>query len=89
MNQNSGNDKTSLVVDLPDKPGSLASFLQEFNEKQINLTKIESRPTRADEKFRSWFYIDFDGHYEDERVQEILQKHQSHVKWLGSYLKLS
>jgi chorismate mutase/prephenate dehydratase len=76
-------------VDLPDKPGSLVSFLQEFNDKQINLTKIESRPTRADEKFKSWFYIDFDGHYEDPRVQDILQKHLSHVKWLGSYLKLS
>jgi chorismate mutase/prephenate dehydratase len=88
-NQNTGKDKTSLVVDLPEKPGSLASFLQEFNERQINLTKIESRPTRADEKFRSWFYIDFDGHIEDEKVQEILQKHTSHVKWLGSYLKLS
>jgi chorismate mutase / prephenate dehydratase len=88
-NQNTGQDKTSLVVDLPEKPGSLASFLQEFNERQINLTKIESRPTRADEKFRSWFYIDFDGHIEDGKVQEILQKHASHVKWLGSYLKLS
>jgi chorismate mutase/prephenate dehydratase len=88
-NQNSGKDKTTLIVDLPDKPGSLVSFLQEFNDKQINLTKIESRPTRADEKFKSWFYIDFDGHFEDERVQEILQKHQSHIKWLGSYLKLS
>jgi chorismate mutase/prephenate dehydratase len=88
-NQNSGQDKTTLIVDLPDKPGSLVSFLQEFNDKQINLTKIESRPTRADEKFKSWFYIDFDGHFEDERVQEILQKHQTHVKWLGSYLKLS
>lgn len=88
-NQNTGKDKTSLVVDLPDKPGSLASFLQEFNEKQINLTKIESRPTRADEKFKSWFYIDFDGHFEDDKVQEILQKHGTHVKWLGSYLKLS
>ncbi len=88
-NQRSGKDKTSLVVDLPDKPGSLAAFLQDFNEKQINLTKIESRPTRADEKFKSWFYIDFDGHYEDENVQEIVQKHQDHIKWLGSYLKLS
>jgi chorismate mutase/prephenate dehydratase len=88
-NQKSGQDKTTLVVDLPDKPGSLASFLQDFNEKEINLTKIESRPTRADEKFKSWFYIDFDGHFEDEKVQEVLSKHQSHIKWLGSYLKLS
>lgn len=88
-NHRSGHDKTTLVVDLPDQPGSLASFLQDFNEKQINLTKIESRPTRADEKFNSWFYIDFDGHVEDDNVQEIMHKHASHVKWLGSYLKLS
>lgn len=88
-NHQSGHDKTTLVVNLPDQPGSLAAFLQDFNEKQINLTKIESRPTRVDEKFKSWFYIDFDGHIEDEKVQEILQKHPSHVKWLGSYVKLS
>jgi chorismate mutase / prephenate dehydratase len=88
-NQKSGSDKTTLVVDLPEKPGSLASFLQDFNERQINLTKIESRPTRTNEKFKSWFYIDFDGHIEDDNVQEILQKHRDHLKWLGSYVKFS
>lgn len=90
-NQRSGHDKTTIIVDLPvsEKPGSLASFLQDFNEKQINLTKIESRPTKVDEKFQFWFYIDFDGHIEDKNVQEIMHKHQSHVKWLGSYVKLS
>lgn len=88
-NQKSGHDKTTVIVDLPEKPGSLASFLQDFNEKQINLTKIESRPTKVNEKFQFWFYIDFDGHIEDENVQEIMRKHQSHVKWLGSYVKLS
>jgi chorismate mutase/prephenate dehydratase len=88
-NQKSGKDKTTVIVDLPEKPGSLASFLQDFNEKQINLTKLESRPTKVNEKFQSWFYIDFDGHIEDENVQEIMHKHQSHIKWLGSYVKLS
>lgn len=89
VNQPSGNDKTTIVVDLPHEPGSLASFLQEFNEKQINLVKIESRPIRVDEKFKSWFYIDFEGHLHDAAIQEILQKHQSHVKWMGSYVKLT
>lgn len=89
VNHPSGQDKTTIVATLPDTPGSLALFLQEFNEKQINLTKIESRPIRVDEKFKSWFYIDFDGHLEEEKVREVLDKHQSHVKWLGSYLKLA
>ncbi len=88
-NGKSGNDKTTLIVNLPDSPGSLARFLQMFEEKKINLTKIESRPLRGGDQFRSWFYIDFDGHIDDIDVQEIIATHQVQVKWIGSYVKLT
>ncbi|MES2731633.1 MAG: prephenate dehydratase [Bacteroidota bacterium] len=87
-NQRSESDKTTIAVKLSDTPGSLAKFLQDFNEKQINITKIESRPAREGNQFKSWFYMDFDGHYYDENVQAIVKKHQDGIKWLGSYVKL-
>jgi chorismate mutase/prephenate dehydratase len=88
-NARSTNDKTTIVVNLDDKPGSLARFLQLFDEKNINLTKIESRPLRGGEQFRSWFYIDFDGHIDDADVQEIIGAYPGQVKWAGSYVKLT
>jgi chorismate mutase / prephenate dehydratase len=91
VNQQSGNDKTSLVANLPDtdQPGSLFNFLAEFNARGINITKIDSRPIRKEGKFWSWFYLDFEGHYADENVQEIFKKYQPYLKWVGSYAKLS
>jgi chorismate mutase/prephenate dehydratase len=88
-NARSGMDKTTLVVNLPDHPGSLARFLQMFEDKKINLTKIESRPLRGGDQFKSWFYIDFDGHIEDVNLQEIINTHKAEVKWIGSYVKLT
>lgn len=88
VNQKSESDKTTIAVKLPDTPGSLAGFLQDFNERQINITKIESRPAKEGEFFRYWFYMDFDGHVEDSKIQEILSKHADSIKWLGSYVKL-
>ncbi|MBC7922647.1 MAG: prephenate dehydratase [Ferruginibacter sp.] len=88
VNQRSESDKTTLAVKLPDTPGSLAGFLQEFNDQQINITKIESRPAREGNLFKSWFYIDFNGHYHDGNVQTIVEKHRERIKWLGSYVKL-
>ncbi|WP_128545202.1 prephenate dehydratase [Larkinella soli] len=88
-NQRSGNDKTTLVARLPNtnSPGVLAQFLQEFNARRINLTKIESRPLREGATFRYWFLIEFEGHAEDAPVREILQHHAADVKWLGSYVR--
>lgn len=88
-NARSSNDKTTIVVNLDDTPGSLARFLQLFDEKNINLTKIESRPLRGGDQFRSWFYIDFDGHIDDADVQEIMAAYPGQVKWAGSYVKLT
>lgn len=82
-----GRDKTSLVISLKDEPGALEKTLRPFGARGINLSKIESRPSRK----KAWdylFFIDFIGHYEDELVQSALAElegHCSFVKWLGSY----
>ncbi len=90
VNQRSNNDKTSILVKLAhsDEPGSLANFLQEFNKREVNMTKIESRPAKRGKSFKYWFFIDFEGHFEDENVQEIMSQYKKEVKWLGSYVKL-
>lgn len=90
VNQRSGNDKTTFVVNLPDtdKPGSLFHFLSEFDRRGINITKIDSRPVRNKGAFHSWFYLDFDGHFDDEPIREIHEKHRQSIKWVGSYVKI-
>jgi chorismate mutase/prephenate dehydratase len=83
----SGNDKTSLVFSVKDRPGSLFDFLRELSAGGINLSKIESRPTRR----KPWeynFYLDFLGHQRDASVAKVLESLESHViflKVLGSY----
>jgi chorismate mutase/prephenate dehydratase len=87
-NQAGPSNKTTIIAKLPNKPGSLASFLQEFHQRGINLTKIESRPVPGNKQFTAWFYIEFDGHKNNSNVQEILQQNQESVVWLGSYAKM-
>ena len=87
-NSPSRNDKTSILTILPDEPGSLVTFLQDFHHAKINLTKIESRPAKEGKKFKYWFYIDFDGHIDDRNVKKIMDKYGKNTKWLGSYVKL-
>ncbi|MFC2005960.1 prephenate dehydratase [Chloroflexota bacterium] len=85
----SGNDKTSIVFSVKHKPGALYEFLRKLASKSINLTKIESRPTRQ----KPWeynFYLDFEGHHEDDKPREALddlEKTALFVKVLGSYPK--
>ncbi|MFQ5997226.1 MAG: prephenate dehydratase [Dehalococcoidales bacterium] len=85
----SGNDKTSIVFSVKDRPGALYGALGEFTRRNINLTKLESRPTRQ----KPWqynFYLDFEGHREDRQAQEALEsleKISIFVKVLGSYPK--
>jgi chorismate mutase / prephenate dehydratase len=88
-NQKSKEDKTSVLVKLKDplKPGSLVHFLQDFDNGGINLSKIESRPSREKGRMGYWFFIDLYGHIEDEAVQKVIQKHAKEVTWLGSYVK--
>lgn len=86
-----GQDKTSLVFSVKHRPGMLYGFLGELAERGLNLTKIESRPTRH----TPWeynFYLDFEGHRQDECVKEALQQlecYASFIKVLGSYPKAS
>jgi chorismate mutase/prephenate dehydratase len=86
----SGEDKTSILVRLNDavEAGALVHFLQDFDAEKINLSKIESRPSKdKDGGFDYWFYIDFFGHIDDEKIQKVLGKHEGEVTWLGSYVK--
>ena len=82
-----GNDKTSLVFSVKDRPGSLFNFLRELSTRGVNLSKIESRPTRH----KPWeynFYLDFLGHRQDKMIAELLESLEPHViflKVLGSY----
>ncbi len=87
-NQKSGKDKTSVLAKTADKPGSLAVLLQDFYDAKINLTKIESRPAKVGKNFKYWFFIDFEGHFEDDNVVKVIKKHEKDIKWLGSYIKL-
>ncbi len=82
----SNNDKTSILAKLSNAQGSLVRFLQEFDNEGINLSKIESRPSKTDKAFSYWFYIDFDGHIEDKNVKKILKRHND-IKLLGSYAR--
>jgi prephenate dehydratase len=82
-----GHDKTTLVVfQRQDRPGSLLGILQEFAARAVNLTKLESRPTKRG-LGQYCFFIDCEGHLDDEVVADVLRnlaaKHT--VKFLGSY----
>lgn len=79
-------NKTSILAKTDDKPGGLVEFLQSFQDAKVNLTKIESRPAK-ERGFKTVFYLDFEGHIDDENVQKVLEKNQKHqIKWLGSYV---
>lgn len=84
----SGRDKTSIVCFIAeDKPGALLEILQDFAERSINLTKLESRPTKR-VLGEYCFFIDLEGHKEDEAVAEALEELEKKVaklKFLGSY----
>lgn len=87
-NQKGEEDKTTILAKLPDSPGALAHFLQEFQNADINLCKIDSRPAKINDKFKYWFLIEFEGHYSDDNVQQIFQKYGENVLLMGSYVKL-
>ena len=82
-----GNDRTSILFSVHDRPGSLVAALKAFDSFEINMSKIESRPSKQ----KDWeyiFYVDLAGHCENGQVSsalEELEKHCSLVKLLGSY----
>lgn len=82
-----GNDRTSLMVSISDKVGALHHALAAFRINGINLTKIESRPSKR-KAWEYFFFIDCDGHILDRKVTKAiaaLEKECSYVKVLGSY----
>jgi chorismate mutase / prephenate dehydratase len=82
-----GDDKTSIIFSAKHAPGTLYHALSEFASRNINLTRIESRPTKT----TAWqynFYLDFEGHRTEKRCAEALralEKYATFVKILGSY----
>ncbi len=84
----SGKDKTSLIFSLQDQKGYLHRVLGIFADKGINLTRIESRPSKK----RAWdylFFVDLEGHQDDphvaEALEELSQAFGTYIKVLGSY----
>ncbi|WP_321469046.1 chorismate mutase [Halarcobacter sp.] len=82
-NAQSGNDKTSILVKFPNTPGALVDFLLDFKNEGIDLTKIKSHIVEG----VSIFFIDFNGHKDDENIKRIFNKHKDSIKFLGSYVK--
>lgn len=82
-----GNDRTGIVVQMPNEPGTLVAVLQEFASRGVDLSRIESRPTR---KVRNTydFHVDLVGHIDDEPVAEALRAvylRASKIVYLGSW----
>ncbi|MDR5709319.1 MAG: prephenate dehydratase [Armatimonadota bacterium] len=79
--------KTSVVFATEHRPGALYRALGAFAGEELNLTKLESRPAR-EAVWEYVFYVDFEGHVDDPRVQRALQRLEEHCRWaivLGSY----
>jgi prephenate dehydratase len=80
-------DRTALVVELPDRPGSLCRFLTPLSDDGINMKRIESRPIRGQpNKYR--FYIEIEGSMADPQVQQALDQTRAEgatIRSVGSY----
>jgi chorismate mutase len=87
-NERSINNKTSILAKTDHRPGGLADLLGMFRDEGINLTKLDNRPMKQRD-FQAVFYIDFEGHIDDENVQRVIIKAKScgiKITWLGSYM---
>ncbi|MFQ5580528.1 MAG: prephenate dehydratase [Nitrospiria bacterium] len=82
-----GRDKTSLLFSVQDKPGILYEIIRPFSKAKINLTNIESRPSKR----KAWeyiFYVDMEGHSEDRKIKKVIKVLRAGgvtLKVLGSY----
>ena len=85
--QPSGDDKTALIVSMPNKAGALLDILACFSERNINMTRIISRPS-TDKKWDYLFFIDVLGHKDETNMQAALQEVKAKAdfyKLLGSF----
>ena len=82
-----GRDRTSILFSIKDKIGALHAMLSPFRRYRINLTKIESRPSKK-KAWDYYFFVDFEGHRRNPRVQKALDQLEGmckYLKILGSY----
>lgn len=82
-----GHDGTSMIFSVKHTPGALYRILEIFADRKINLTKIESRPTK-ETPWEYNFYVDFEGHIDDKIINEAVEsikKRAAFIKILGSY----
>jgi prephenate dehydratase len=82
-----GNDRTSVMFSIMDRVGALYRALAPFRRFRINMTKIESRPSKR-KAWEYFFFVDCDGHMNDKKVAKaiaLLSEQCSYVKVLGSY----
>jgi chorismate mutase/prephenate dehydratase len=82
-----GDDRTSLMISVADKSGALHEAIAAFRKFKINMTKIESRPSKR-KAWEYFFFIDCAGHFQDAKVAKAIQQlgtHCNFVKILGSY----
>ena len=82
-----GRDRTSIMFGIQDKVGALHAALAPFRRYRLNMTKIESRPSKR-KVWEYFFFVDCDGHALDRKVSKaiaLLEEHCSFVKVLGSY----
>ncbi len=82
-----GKDRTSILFSIKDKVGALHDMLAPFYKNKINLTKIESRPSKQ-KAWDYYFFVDFEGHKEDKKVKQALAQLEGmckYLKILGSY----
>lgn len=85
----SGNDKTSLLLSSRNRPGALQRLLAPLAKNGINMTRIESRPSRQS-MWEYVFFVDIEGHVKDRKVAKALaelEKEAAFLKRLGSYPK--
>lgn len=87
MAARTGKDKTSIVVSIKDKVGALYEMLDPIRKNRVNMTKIESRPSKK-KAWDYYFYIDMEGHVEEPRLKKTLKAVESRARFLkvlGSY----
>lgn len=85
--ERTGKDKTSIMISVKDKVGALYDLLRPFASHGLNMTKIESRPSRR-KAWEYFFFVDVEGHVDEEPVKKALEEIKSRclfMKILGSY----
>jgi len=84
-----GKDKTSVIISMKNEPGALYDLLEPFRRHQVDLTSVESRPSKSG-RWNYVFFIDLIGHQDDDNVSAALKdvaERAAELKILGSYPK--